>query len=320
MPLRVAAFNLENLFSRYLVLDDPEAPRGRVQLAGVASIDYQGGPLSDATTQAQRNHTGRAILDLAPDVLAVAEVENLWTLRCFNDEYLSGYFDRMILLEGNDGRGIDVGLCLRFGLAATVTGIRTHVDEVDPRGSAQRVNRYFDSKGQTIAVAHALFSRDCLEVDVEAGDRPLTFLVNHLKAQDGTQGAESLRKAQADRVAALVGEVRARGRLSIVLGDLNEDWSHKANLGALKKLVAGGVLSDPFASVPDPWTHYYAVDQTTSRLDYILPDASLAATAPTIFRRGLTRKCAAAGGVQYESVGLVGSEASDHCPVAVTLP
>jgi hypothetical protein len=30
-------------------------------------------------------------------------------LRSFNDEYLSGYFDRMILLEGNDGRGINVG-------------------------------------------------------------------------------------------------------------------------------------------------------------------------------------------------------------------
>jgi endonuclease/exonuclease/phosphatase family metal-dependent hydrolase len=317
MQLRIASFNLENLFSRYILLDDPQSPAGkRVQLAGITSIDYPGGPVADSTTEAQRNHTARAILDVKPDVLAVAEVENLWTLRCFNDEYLSGYFGHMLLIEGNDGRGIDVGLCLRAGLGATVSGIRTHVDETH---GGTVLNRYFDVKTNTIAVTNALFSRDCLEVDLDVGGAALTFLVNHLKAQDGTTAAENLRKAQAERVAAIVQDVRQRGRKPIVLGDLNEDWTQKKNLAALRALVDGGTLSDPFTTIADPWTHFYDIDGTTSRLDYILPDATLNASDALIFRRGLTRKAAAVVPDLYESMGYVGTEASDHSCVAVTL-
>jgi hypothetical protein len=114
MNLTITTFNLENLFSRYVFLDDPAQPNNqRVVMSGISSINYQGNPLSPATTQIQRNNTARAILDSRPDILAVQEVENLWTLRLFNDQYLSGYFGQMILLEGNDGRGIDVGLCIK---------------------------------------------------------------------------------------------------------------------------------------------------------------------------------------------------------------
>jgi endonuclease/exonuclease/phosphatase family metal-dependent hydrolase len=322
MTLNLTTFNLENLFSRYTLLDDPGARNeAHVQLVGVTSIDYSGRPLPEALTLLQRNNTARAILDSKPDILAVQEVENLWTLRCFNDEYLGGYFDRMILCEGNDGRGIDVALCVRFGCDVKIEGVRSHVDDLNPADeTATRVNRYYNSSTNEITVNHALFSRDCLEVDIDAGGTRLTFLVNHFKSQDGTKKSDALRKAQAGRVASLVGEVQARGRRVVVMGDLNEDWSQHANLKPLQDLLATGKLADPFHGAQDCWTHFYAATGEPSRLDYILVDGALkdAIRSPSILRKGLSLKCTAAGD-RYPTVGYVDTEASDHCPVTITL-
>jgi endonuclease/exonuclease/phosphatase family metal-dependent hydrolase len=320
--LKIATFNLENLFSRYRLLDTSDAGV-HVQLVGATSIDYQGRPLSEGITQSQRNNTARAILDSQPDILAVEEVEDLWTLRCFNDEYLGGYFDRMIMLAGNDGRGINVGLCVSSKCAANIQGIRTHMDDIDPAdGKATRVNRYYNSVTNEITVDHALFSRDCLEVDIEAWATPLTFLVNHFKAQDKYEKSTTgdLRRHQAARVAQIVGEVQRNGRKVVVLGDLNADWTANTTLQALKDLVTAGTLADPFKDVSDPWTHFYDVANETSRLDYILLDGAFAKSfdLPTILRKGVTLKCTAAG-ERYPTIGYVGTEASDHCLVSVTL-
>lgn len=323
--ITIAQFNLENLFNRYILLADPvDRQSPHVQLVGIANIDYEGNPLSEATTQIQRNSTAQAILENQPDILAVEEVENIWTLRCFNDEYLGGYFDRMILLDGNDGRGINVGLCLKYGSNVEVSDIRTHIDEVyanSGEAKPKRVERYYNSSKKEIVVQNALFSRDCLEVDVNASGKPLTFLINHFKSQDGTKAAENLRKAQASRVAEIAANIQNSGRLPIVIGDLNEDWSVKGNLKALKDMVvSSNTMVDPFVSIEDNWTHYYSVANETSRLDYILIDASLkgAISDPFIFRKGISLKCNTAG-ERFPTMGYVGTEASDHCPIRVTL-
>ncbi len=317
MQLRMTTFNLENLYSRYSALDARAAGGDlAVQMTGVTSIDWKGAPLDRATTLLQRNNTARAILDCRPDVLAVQEVENLWTLRCFNDEFLGGTFDRLILLEGNDGRGIDVGLCLRFGCAAQVSAIRTHVDDALP--GRERVNRFYSESRDALEVDGNLFSRDCLEVDVDAGKARLTFLVNHFKAQDSSKASNALRKAQAARVAQLVAEVKSRQRQPVVCGDLNEDWvSPAGDLAPLKDRV-GKELADPFASEDGVWTHFYEATGETSRLDYILVDSGLSTSAPSILSKGISLKCSAAG-ERYPTVGYSGTEASDHCPVSVVL-
>jgi endonuclease/exonuclease/phosphatase family metal-dependent hydrolase len=320
MQLKIATFNLENLFTRFATIDDPErANAPHVLMTGVTSIDYQGNALSRAVTVLQRNNTARAILESAPDILAVQEVENLWTLRFFNDEYLSGYFDRMLLIEGNDGRGIDVGFCLRKGCAARVSGLRTHIDDLDASNAESgRVNRNFNDVTREVQVTGALFSRDCLEVDIEAGKTPLTLLVNHFKSQDGSKAGNTRRHAQAARVAQIASECHKRGRLPIVIGDLNEDFSKSpSNLQPLKDLL-GSLLSDPFAGEADNFTHYYALGNETSRLDYILPAVGLKVVSRTILRKGITLKCAAAG-ERFPTVGYVDTEASDHCPVSITL-
>ena len=320
MLLRITTFNLENLFTRYSSIDDPLVPGNpRVAITGITSTNYQGNPLSRALTVLQRNNTARAILDCQPDILAVQEVENLWTLRLFNDQYLSGYFDRMLLIEGNDGRGIDVGFCIRKGYNATILGIRTHMDDLDPSDSnASCVTRYYNEVTNEVQVTGALFSRDCLEVDVEVGSTPLTFLVTHLKAQDGKKASNTRRLEQATRLAGIARLTTQGGRRPIVVGDLNEDFAAApSNLKPLKDLI-GGVLSDPFQGDSDGWTHFYVAGNEISRLDYILVDSRLEVVSKSILRKGITLKCALAG-ERYPTIGYVDTEASDHCPVTVTL-
>jgi endonuclease/exonuclease/phosphatase family metal-dependent hydrolase len=327
MNLTITTFNLENLFTRYSFLDDPSAPNSRrVVMSGVTSITYQGNPVSKATTIIQRNNTARAILDCQPDILAVQEVENLWTLRLFNDQFLSGYFGAMILIEGNDGRGIDVGLCIRKDVKASVTGIRTHVDELDPNRknkTATSVNRYYNDSTSELTVINALFSRDCLEVDIDVGASsvtPLTFLVNHFKSQDSSKASDTLRSNQAAKVVDYVKAARAGSRYPIVLGDLNEDFSKTpSNLKPIKDVI-GTLLSDPFGKEPDSntWTHFYDIGDEVSRLDYILTDPALTVASRSVLRKGISLKCKEVTD-RYPTVGFVDTEASDHCPVSVTL-
>lgn len=322
MQLTITQFNVENLFNRHTRLDrSADDTAIQVGLTGIANIDYQGRPLCEALTQAQRNNTAQAILDCKPDILAVEEVEDLWTLRLFNDQYLGGYFGAMMCIPGNDSRGINVALCVRQDSGVMITGVRSHMDEVDnPDKPGARVQRYYSESAGTLTVAHNLFSRDCLEVDVDAGGVPLTFLVNHFKSQSGKKSeSDALRVKQAARVAELVKGLTARRAHCVVIGDLNIGIDDPS-LRPLKGLIIENLLVDPFAGDPDPWTHFFTVKKETSRLDYILPSASLrsALQSPSIFRKGITLRCASAG-ERYPTVGQVGTEASDHCPVSVIL-
>jgi len=323
--ITITTFNVENLFNRYALLDQPWEGRSYeklVQAVGLVSIASRAGDLvSYPTTEIQRNNTARAILDSAPDILAVQEVENLYTLRLFNHQFLDDYFDRMVLVDGNDPRGIDVGLLLRSrkdskerkGFKGEIVAIRTHVDE--PEKGKEQVSR--GSNGFGYLASGALFSRDCLEVDLAVGEKTLTLLANHLKAQDTTKASVKRRTKQAKRVAELAALAAEGGKFPIVLGDLNVDLTAKdKSLDALFK-GSKDVLMDPF---PDgTWTHYYTSDKKTSRLDYILPRKGLNVVSTKIVRMGLTTKCKQYTGPRYPTIGQEHTEASDHCPTTVVL-
>lgn len=330
MKFRIATFNVENLFNRYAFLDGPWNGRTYeryVVATGVASIaNRQGELVTEATTVIQRNNTARAIGDLGADVVAVQEIENVYTLRNFNHDYLDDYFDHCISMDGNDPRAIDVGLMVRKSEAIRVVGMRSNVDF--PEDPSKPIIR--DSRANGYFATNVVFSRDCLEIDVDVNGVPITLLINHFKAQDGDEkpggkGKATLRrKRQAKEVAGIVERVRESGRRPIVLGDLNIDTRQANYDGSLDPLFAKGLkLQDPLRDlIADPaeqWTHYYDSDKTVSRLDYVLVDAGLQVTDCAILRAGLTTKCRQSTVPRYPTIGPMHSEASDHCPLVIEL-
>jgi len=319
MELRVTTFNVENMFNRYAFLDLPWEKRNYenyVHATDIVSvIDREGRIAAYGTTKIQRDNTGLAILEAKPDILAVQEIEDLNTLRIFNDVYLKNYFDRLISIDGNDPRGIDVGFLVRRGLKAEILNIRTHIDEGKdgkPVKHSSRANGYWNS--------NTIFSRDCLEVDVAAGEtkknkKVLTFLVNHLKAQDrDVESSSARRKLQADHVAELAQLAADQGKLPIVLGDLNVAPKTDNSLDAL---LQSKILKDPFPA--DTWTHFYSSKHEVSRLDYIFVHIGIEVEKTEIVRKGLSKECKQYKGPWFPTIDKAGTEASDHCPTTVII-
>jgi hypothetical protein len=141
MKLRIGTFNAENLFTRFKFdsnLSSREVERLTDRGWELESMLYE--PFDPI----ERKLTADAIAGIDADVLGLQEIESLPTLKRFNDQFLSklGYKYQM-LIDGNDARGIDVGLLSRYPLAY----VRTNQFDRQPDGKP-------------------LFSRDCLEVGV----------------------------------------------------------------------------------------------------------------------------------------------------------
>ncbi len=334
MKIRITTFNCENLFGRYRFIDRSSATQEQsaqqdytklIQVFDVVGLQGRKNTLKPKPiTKVQRENTAGAILGAKPDILCVNEVENLQTLRIFNAHYLKDFFDRMLLIVGNDPRGINVGVLVRRDCEATIEQVRSHADE-EPDGSFL----FSSNRLNTKVIGAATYSRDCLEVDVNIGGKSLTLLVNHLKAQDidsRTKKDKSTQRrlSQAKNVAHLVDVVKQRNRLPIVLGDFNKDSRDPGYDGSLDPLVSNAGLYDPFSAKLAPgelWSHYFTGDRKVSRLDYILLDSSLkdSAVAVEFFRAGLTPACKQYTGPRLPNLKKTGEEASDHCPTTVVL-
>jgi hypothetical protein len=143
--------------------------------------------------------TARVIQDVDADIIGVIEAEDRPSLVRFNAEMLSGRYRHAMLVDGNDERGIDVGILTKAGFE--IRSISSNVDTEDNVG--------------------IVFSRDCPQYEVRTPKgRVIHVLVNHFKSQSGGGGAKRLR--QAVEVRRIVDELVARKKQVVVLGDLNE--------------------------------------------------------------------------------------------------
>jgi endonuclease/exonuclease/phosphatase family metal-dependent hydrolase len=232
--------------------------------------------------------TARVIDDVAADVLCLVEAEDRPSLVRFDAELLDHRYPGRMLVDGNDPRGIDVGLyCVA---TADVLWVRSHVDVPDP---ASRDGR-------------SLFSRDCPVYHLRLpGGTELFLLLNHLKSQSFSSGnPDPLRSRQAAAVRDIYDRLRADGaRLVAVLGDLNKgpdrnDPTRHPTLEPLFDPASGlvdaygldtfsGLFGDRDQQRERPGTFQSCT--ITNRLDYILLSPELAATVRDggVFRRGL---------------------------------
>ena len=327
MQVKITTFNCENLFGRYRMLNEPwdKKPQGyesRIQVYEIVSLKpgREGRIKPYEIAVVQRKTTAYAILGTNTDILAVQEVENMSTLRIFNHIYLKNYFERIISIDGNDNRGIDVGFLIRRGFECEITDVRNHADEAIGGGWLPKSSR-LDTKN----LGKAIFSRDCLEVDIKIEHKVYTFLVNHFKAQDGKSSSTQKRINQAKRVKELTKKAIDDGKIPIVMGDLNIDVKQKNYDGSLDLIYNTTMLYDPLkymVTAEDFWTHYYSPGSgKVSRLDYILVDKKLKSKVKSvdIFRMGLTPSCKKYTGPRLESMKGNDLEASDHCPTSVVL-
>lgn len=244
---------------------------------------------------------------IAADVQAVIEAEDRTTLRLFNDQVIKDVggkpFDHVMLVDGNDERGIDVGLMTRAKYP--ILSIRSHVDDTDAKGT--------------------IFSRDCAEYEIglPKGKR-LWVLVNHLKSKGyGSQASnDAKRKRQAQRVRALYdAHLEAGDNLVAVVGDLNEIPGNRPMDPLLRQ---GSTLKDnsshpAFVSGGKAGTHGNC--GPSAKLDYILlsPDLFAKVTSAGVERRGMW------GGVNgtlwphFKEVSNADEAASDHAALWVDL-
>jgi endonuclease/exonuclease/phosphatase family metal-dependent hydrolase len=259
----------------------------------------------ELTNEIGTQMTAKVIRDVCADIIGIVEAEDRPSLVWFNKELLGGFYKHVMLIDGNDERGIDVGIMTRNNFE--IESIQSNVDAQDSHGT--------------------IFSRDCPQYEVHTPNGTMIHvLVNHFKSQSG--GGAQKRQRQAIEVRRIVNDLVAQGQHVIVLGDLNEGpavaGSQAENLVDL--FNNDSPLVDCYW-IPDfdignrPGT--FDSCSLRKRFDYILISQSLRLKfiGGGVFRKGLwgSRKTRPTAWTTYQSMTKSIEQASDHAAVFVDL-
>ena len=148
---------------------EPADPTADVEVVATGRGDWIGWLelATEVTDEVGTRMTARVITDLDAHIIAIVEAEDRPSLVRLNAEMLGGSYGHVMLVDGNDERGIDVGIMTRPGFE--IRSIRSNVDAVDATG--------------------VIFSRDCAQYEiVTPTGEVLHVLVNHFKSQSGGGG------------------------------------------------------------------------------------------------------------------------------------
>ena len=226
------------------------------------------------------DNTARVIAAVDADIQLLNEIENRSTLQRFHDDvYLQmdtvdgaaadpQAYLHLLLMDGNDARGIDVALMSRV----PVSGMRSHIERLRAPGKP-------------------LFARDCamFVFDMPDGER-MVMLGNHFSSK-GSDVSGKRRREQSEEVARLVNEALAWTPYVCVCGDLNEPPSDGHMPQLLNHPQLKDVMSMPQYTDPFPGTYKTAGKaggSDSTKLAYILLSTALQAKvqAVGIERRG----------------------------------
>lgn len=294
--LRLATFNVENLFARYKFRNNFDA-----SVSGGFTANDMAFDIYDET---EKRITAQAIKKVDADLIALQEVESLPVLDAFVSRYLPdmGYKHRGVF-DAFDPRYIDVAIASR----CPITSFCSHRHERNKKNTAW------------------LFSRDCLEVSVNVDGTPFMLYINHLKSMiGGRDETHDRRQEQSERVVAIVDarwkSVSYEGNFAVV-GDMNDYPEGKTALNPLLKHPGlENVVSR--RAKDDRWTHYYSGGDEYRQLDFIFLPKPLAqenTAAPEIMREGLPWRAVKYIGSRLPDVGQDNPKASDHAPVYMDL-
>ncbi|MCB6177020.1 endonuclease/exonuclease/phosphatase family protein [Rhodobacter sp. Har01] len=230
---------------------------------------------TEAVNATAIRNTAQVIRDLRADILTVIEAENRTALMAFNDDLLATVggvkAESIMLIDGNDARGIDVGLLTGPGHAIGL--MRSHVNEGRP--------------------VRAVFSRDCPEYQVTTPAGEVVWVLPcHFKSKGfgSPRDNDAKRLREATAVAGYVSRLLAEGAANVVvLGDMNDtpDSAPLAPLFGHPNLHAAHTHPTWQVQPPDrPGTRMLGAK--SDHIDHILLSDALWArmTAGGVFRRG----------------------------------
>jgi endonuclease/exonuclease/phosphatase family metal-dependent hydrolase len=297
--VRIATFNCENLFARYKFK----------QNANVSQLVQDGWKIDQTKFQphdpVKRRITGRAIKGAKADIVALQEVEDLDVVKRFRSKYLGGFkaFPHVAIIDGNDPRLIDVGIISRYPIV--------HLRSYHHLKKSPQSRSY-------------IFSRDCLEVDIDVDGNLITLFINHLKSMMGGRSkTKERRQLQSKTVKQIVIDrfgSQAGSAPFIILGDLND---YMGTGSGITDIVNWNQVENVVKGLPadEQWTHYYNKKKEYRQLDYILVSKALESKVKNveIERRGMPLRAAKYTGTRFPGVGQDNPKASDHCPVVVEL-
>lgn len=236
-------------------------------------------------------NTARVIDAINVDILCTVEVESRPALKKFNDEMLAKKFSHCMLIDGNDDRGIDVGLCSGF----PITSMKSHVDDDYEAANHRR---------------YTIFSRDCPEFELRlpSGEK-LYILCNHLKSKGYGPPAtnDARRKKQAQQIVKILDKYDLSNQYIIVCGDFN-DTSGSEPLSPLFGIPG---LHHVNKNISGPKGTY--LNDLNEDIDHIFASSALMLTfvKGAIERRGIYKK----NGNMFATVKSETDQASDHAAV-----
>ncbi len=309
--IRIATFNCENLFARFKFNRDVD-PEAAVRDGWDANRTH-----FDILDDVEKAITAQAMKETRAHVLALQEVENLDTLKRFRNRFLGGSraYPHVFAVDGNDPRLIDVAVLSKFPVV------------------------HARSYQHLRAGRSALFSRDCLEIDIDAPGGTLTLFVNHFKSMldkaDPCKGRANTRAARQRQAKAVREIVTTRfgpevgAHRFVVLGDLNDYLADDDQGGTgIDELVGWDQVLNVVDRLPEEerWTHFFKgnkrcpIPPSYRQLDYLLVSRALAEAdraVPTIVREGMPLRADRYDGPRFDGIGRDKPKASDHCPVVI---
>jgi endonuclease/exonuclease/phosphatase family metal-dependent hydrolase len=381
---RLATFNVENLYTRPGFWDPQRRTDQKIgnvffddRAEATQAKRIAEAVLSDEKCQL----TALALLATNADIIALQEIDSEAALRSFRENYLKKLegphvaramraaiyagsnpdpeqmrrereiaiaavnYRYLKVFDGNDRRGIDIGLLSRIGWQ----NIASHADvtfgdlDVWPEGIEDYREGPPDQPRQ-VQRNDRIFRRDLVEAEFIIDSRPLTLFCCHLKSMTGGRPVtRAMRAAELEAIRKLIerrfsdhkgGPAAANWAICGDFNDYDEiDGARDIRdyvTGASSPGALGVVLDDGFAvnlmarrPPTDRWTSYHAPDDLYCQLDYILVSPRLAAAnpeaVPEVVRAGQPWRAVRHEGARFPRIGWDRPKSSDHCPVVVSL-
>jgi endonuclease/exonuclease/phosphatase family metal-dependent hydrolase len=280
---------------------------GGIQVVANGRADWVGSLelVEEPVNHTSMLNTARVIKDVDADVLAVVEAESRPALRLFNEDIVSAVggapYSKVMLIDGNDDRGIDVGIVIKGGYS--IDYMISHVDDLGARGEP-------------------VFSRDCPEyyLTTPKGNQILV-MVNHFKSKGygGTAASNARRKAQAARVRALYDQRISEGvKYIVIAGDLNDT----PGSDPLAPLHQGTTMKDAFVHPKFSDGGYpgtFGLCNASNKIDYLLlsPDLYNLVSAGGVWRQGMWPGSRPVRWTSYSQVTRPVEAGSDHACIWV---